>query len=63
MSYLRYYALLVLGDAEPALDLIPERRAAVRADGGERPDAASNDETDAGDTDTTEDGNGSNADE
>ncbi|MFC7137912.1 hypothetical protein ACFQRB_18620 [Halobaculum litoreum] len=63
VSYLRYYALLVLGDAEPALDLIPERRAAVRADGGERPDAASNDETDAGDTDTTEDGNGSNADE
>ncbi|MHC3437367.1 DUF7544 domain-containing protein [Natrialbaceae archaeon A-gly3] len=41
-SYLRYYALLVLGDTDRELDLIPERRAAVRADGGngdgERPD-------------------------
>ena len=31
--YLRYYALLVLGDTDTALDLIPEQRAAVR-DGG-----------------------------
>jgi hypothetical protein len=29
-TYLRYYALLVLGDTEAAFDLIPERRAAVR---------------------------------
>ncbi|GAA0204696.1 DUF7544 domain-containing protein [Halobaculum roseum] len=33
--YLRYYALLVLGDIEESLDLIADRRAAVRAaDGG-----------------------------
>jgi hypothetical protein len=32
VAYLRYYALLVLGDIESDLDLIPERRAAVRAD-------------------------------
>jgi hypothetical protein len=31
VAYLRYYALLVLGDVEAALDLIPERRAAIRA--------------------------------
>ncbi|WP_020222098.1 DUF7544 domain-containing protein, partial [Halarchaeum acidiphilum] len=29
---LRYYALLLLGDTAPALDLIPERRAAARDD-------------------------------
>ncbi|WP_313692974.1 DUF7544 domain-containing protein [Halorarum halobium] len=29
-TYLRYYALLVLGDVEPAFDLIPDQRAAVR---------------------------------
>ncbi|MFD1600077.1 DUF7544 domain-containing protein [Halobellus rarus] len=29
-TYLRYYALLVLGDTEAAFDLIPERRAAIR---------------------------------
>ena len=29
--YLRYYALLVLGDVAPTLDLIPDQRAAVRA--------------------------------
>lgn len=28
--FFRYYALLVLGDTDPDLDLIPERRAAVR---------------------------------
>ncbi|ESP87458.1 DUF7544 domain-containing protein [Candidatus Halobonum tyrrellensis] len=28
--YLRYYALLVLGDVDPRLDLIPDQRAAVR---------------------------------
>lgn len=43
--YIRYYALLVLGDTEPDLDLIPSRREAVRAgtdwdgdgDWGDRP--------------------------
>ena len=34
-SYLRYYALLVLGDTDRELDLIPDQRAAVRADGGD----------------------------
>ena len=29
-AYLRYYAMLVLGDVDPDLDLIPEQRAAVR---------------------------------
>ncbi|SDQ35903.1 DUF7544 domain-containing protein [Natronobacterium texcoconense] len=33
-SYVRYYALLILGDTDGDLDLIPEQRAAVRADGG-----------------------------
>ncbi|WP_096391307.1 DUF7544 domain-containing protein [Halopenitus persicus] len=31
VTYLRYYALLVLGDVEPSLDLIPDQRAAIRA--------------------------------
>ncbi|SEH55027.1 hypothetical protein SAMN05192561_10637 [Halopenitus malekzadehii] len=30
VTYLRYYALFVLGDVEPSLDLIPNQRAAVR---------------------------------
>jgi hypothetical protein len=30
-TYLRYYALLVLGDVEPDLDLVPDQRAAIRA--------------------------------
>ncbi|QHS15916.1 DUF7544 domain-containing protein [Halopenitus persicus] len=30
VTYLRYYALLVLGDVEPSLDLIPDQRAAIR---------------------------------
>jgi len=30
ITYLRYYALLVLGDVDDELDLIPERRAAIR---------------------------------
>ena len=29
-TYLRYYALLVLGDVEESLDLVPDQRAAVR---------------------------------
>jgi hypothetical protein len=36
-SYLRYYALLVLGDVDDDLDLIPEQRAAVRDADSERP--------------------------
>lgn len=31
LAYLRYYALLVLGDVDESLDLIPERRAAIRS--------------------------------
>ncbi|MDS0298647.1 hypothetical protein NDI76_07825 [Halogeometricum sp. S1BR25-6] len=34
-TYLRYYALLVLGDVDPALDLIPDQRRAVRAEDGD----------------------------
>lgn len=30
LTYLRYYALLVLGDVEPSLDLVSEQRSAVR---------------------------------
>lgn len=30
VTYLRYYALLVLGDVDDSLDLVPDRRAAVR---------------------------------
>lgn len=33
ITYLRYYALFVLGDIDDELDLIPERRAAVREGG------------------------------
>ncbi|MFC6767195.1 DUF7544 domain-containing protein [Natrinema soli] len=36
VTYLRYYALLVLGDTDSALDLIPEQRAAVRGGGSDR---------------------------
>lgn len=32
LAYLRYYALLVLGDVEESLDLIPEQRMSIRAD-------------------------------
>lgn len=32
-AYLRYYALLVLGDVEPDFDFVPDQRAAVRGDG------------------------------
>ena len=31
-TYLRHWALLVLGDIEPELDLIPDRRAAIRGE-------------------------------
>ena len=32
VAYLRYYAILVLGDIDNGLDVIPERRADIRAD-------------------------------
>ncbi|WP_265111013.1 DUF7544 domain-containing protein [Halosolutus halophilus] len=34
-SYFQYYALLLLGDTNDELDLIPEQRAAIRSDGGD----------------------------
>lgn len=34
-TYLRYYALLVLGDVDEDLDIIPEQRAIARSDGNE----------------------------
>ncbi|RQH00026.1 DUF7544 domain-containing protein [Natrarchaeobius oligotrophus] len=37
-SYFQYYALLLLGDTDAELDLIPEQRAEVRSDGGESVD-------------------------
>jgi hypothetical protein len=35
VTFFRYYALLILGDTDPALDLIPEQRAAVRSGDGD----------------------------
>lgn len=35
-TYFRYYALLLLGDTNPDLDLVPEQRATIRGDGGDR---------------------------
>ena len=46
--YLRYYALLVLGDVDDDLDYIPGRRGKVRGDGPENPVA---DPTDPGASD------------
>ncbi len=46
-SYLRYYALLVLGDVDAEFDVVPEQRAAVRTDGGD----VDGDEADGGDAD------------
>ncbi|WP_436908045.1 DUF7544 domain-containing protein [Halosimplex marinum] len=37
-TFLRYYALFVLGDVEPDFDVIPTARAAVRTDGGDGDD-------------------------
>lgn len=54
-TYLRYYALLVLGDTNRELDLIPDQRAAVR-DGG--PETRDDDDGPNGDgpaTDRTDD--------
>lgn len=36
VTHFRYYALLVLGDTDTDLDLIPERRSSVRAGSGGR---------------------------
>lgn len=51
LTYLRYYALLVLGDVESEFDIIPEQRAAARAGDGadETDDAGESDETDGDD--------------
>lgn len=51
ISYLRYYALLVLGDTDPELDLIPEQRGAVRDgdDWDDEPGAGARDDGDGGD--------------
>jgi hypothetical protein len=60
-TFLRYYALFVLGDVDPDLDLIAGRRAAIRADGtGDGRDArdsdADADAADAGAQDARENG-------
>lgn len=44
-TFLRYYALLVLGDVNDDFDLVPDARDAVRADGGTDEGDASPDET------------------
>ena len=55
VTYLRYYALLVLGDTNADLDLIPEQRAAVRNGGpgqtGGRDDQWTTDRDDLEDSD------------
>ncbi|MFC4544485.1 hypothetical protein ACFO5R_21370 [Halosolutus amylolyticus] len=43
-SYFQYYALLLLGDTNAELDLIPDQRAAIRSDGGEPAGSAPDDE-------------------
>ena len=50
-TFRRYYALLVLGDVDADLDVVPTTRAAVRADGGEEPfdDEAGTDAGNGGD--------------
>ncbi|QPV61703.1 hypothetical protein I7X12_13190 [Halosimplex litoreum] len=56
-TFLRYYALFVLGDAEPEFDVIPDARAAVRTDGGD--DGDGHDGDGAAGTATGEDPGGS----
>ncbi|WP_256296131.1 DUF7544 domain-containing protein [Haloarchaeobius salinus] len=51
-TYLRYYALLVLGDIEPGLDVVPDQRAAVRETDGDDDD----DETGGSGGDEDDDG-------
>jgi hypothetical protein len=59
-AFLRYYAVLVLGDVAPDLDPIAEVRREIRADGGD----AGTDGPDAGsDTDSDDTGFGSGSDE
>jgi len=59
-TFQRYYALLVLGDIDADLDVVPTTRAAVRADGGtdgEDGDTGAGDDGDGFDDDSP-DGNG-----
>lgn len=48
-SYLRYYALFILGDTEPELDPIADMRAAVRSQDGGDGDGGGGEPPDAGD--------------
>ena len=57
-SYLRYYALLILGDTNGELDLIPEQRAAVRGDGGRAGDVGWDDGDDSDGDDRSDDSDG-----
>ena len=47
-TFLRYYALFVLGDAEPDFDVVPDARAAVRTDGGDGGDDGESVDSDDG---------------
>ena len=47
-TFLRYYALFVLGDANPEFDVIPDARAAVRTDGGDGGDDGESVDSDDG---------------
>jgi hypothetical protein len=51
-TFQRYYALLVLGDIDSALDVVPETRSAVRADGGDVESDADDADDRAGSTGT-----------
>ena len=61
-TFQRYYALLVLGDIDADLDVVPTTRAAVRADGGTEGadgDTVAGDDGDGSDDDATlDDGDG-----
>ena len=58
-TFLRYYALLVLGDVNSEFDVVPEARAAVRADGGDGSgDGGPNDGSRGGDGTSGTDGIG-----
>lgn len=52
--YLRYYALFVLGDVEESLDLVADRRAAVRVAAGGTADDRTGDDTDGTEPDGTD---------
>jgi len=56
-TFRRYYALLVLGDVDSALDVVPETRAAVRADGGRAGEPPASD-PDTDDVDVSDEGSG-----